>query len=96
MADYNCGAYGAGNFGQGECSQSGSDGGTDTGAGAGTGNGVGTGTSQGQPGGVAGVLANTGYEVLLPVAFALAVLMAASVVLVKRLVRRKRNAAPAE
>jgi len=67
---YNCGAYGAGNFGEGACETQ-------------------TGGSTPQPGG--GVLGETGYDVLIPAALALALIIAAGILLAKKLRRRFKS-----
>ena len=83
-ATYNCGAYGAGNFGNNAaCSTVPNppvSGGGSTGGEAGT--------STGTNGGATGILADTGYNVLLPVAFGAAVIIAALILLAKRLFRK--------
>ena len=70
--DYNCDAYGAGDYN--ECNST---------AGASTG-----GTTQPSGGGDSGPLANTGYDIIVPIALGIAVIGASGVLLVKRLRRR--------
>ena len=82
VADYSCGTYGAGNFGT-ECDANA------TGGVAGSpSSGTGTSTGTGGAGGVNGLLADTGYAVLLPVALGMAILTAAAILLTKRTYRR--------
>lgn len=50
-----------------------------------TGTGTGTGTSDG------GLLANTGYDILLPLALALSIIIAAAILLAKTLIRRRQS-----
>lgn len=88
MATYDCGTYGAGNFGQGSCASSDADG--SAGGAVGTGSTAGTGT---QPGGLGGLLADTGYQVLVPVSLALAIIVAAVILLVKRMLRARKQQA---
>jgi LPXTG-motif cell wall-anchored protein len=76
-ADYGCDSYGKSSFGNANCS-------TGTSASPAT---PATPASQSSPG---GVLANTGYNILLPVAFGLALITAAIILSLKRW-RRSRN-----
>jgi len=85
QANYGCDAYGQGNYNQ--CESSGTSGGSSTpGGGTGVGTG-GTSTGTSVAGGAGGVLSNTGYTVLVPMALALAILIAAAILAVKRLRR---------
>lgn len=89
MATYDCGTYGAGNFGQGSCAASDTDGSAGGPVGGGSSS-TGTGTQSGA-GGLGGLLADTGYQVLVPVSLALAIIIAAAILLVKRTLRARKQ-----
>lgn len=73
-ANYSCGTYGGGDFG--------------TSCDAATAGVSGSPAANGGAGGLGGLLADTGYNVLLPVALGVAIVVAAGILLAKRLYRR--------
>lgn len=75
-SNYDCGAYGAGNYNENSCQ-------TSTGGGGATDPGATGGTSGG------GFLADTGYGVIIPVALAAAILVASIIYAVKQQIRRR-------
>ncbi len=77
LAEYGCDAYGANAFG--ECSTT-----TNPGTNPGTGTGANPGTTPG------GGLADTGWNIIIPVALGIALIVASAILLVKR-VRRSRK-----
>ncbi len=77
-ANYDCAAYGAGDYSNNVCNTSNSG---DTTQGT-------TGTStNSNPGSVADELANTGYDILLPAALALAIIIASAIFLIKKVIK---------
>lgn len=72
VAEYSCGSYGAGSYNNSESCT------TDTNSGGGTTQAPVANTSTG------GTLASTGYDVVIPVALGLAILVAAAVLAIKK------------
>lgn len=78
-ADYNCGSYGVGAYNENEaCSTQGGG----TGTGGGTNTSADTNTNNGGP------LANTGFDIIIPIALGVAVIVAAGILVVKKLTRK--------
>ena len=86
-ANYNCGAYGAGSYDANSSCDT-QSGGNNGGTGSSNG-GTGTTTNGGSNGGT-GPLADTGYNIIIPVVLGLAVLAAGIVLVVKKLTRRQK------
>lgn len=73
VADYNCGSYGSGNFGETQCETSRQT------------------TNSTTNGSQSGYLADTGYDILIPLALGGALIVASIILIIRKFVRRSRS-----